>query len=135
MEVYERINEILIKKSMTKRAFARNLIDLSPISNRTGEVISEGIVYSYLSASTAIKADLIPYISQVLNVPIEYLFYENKEFILNENNRVRKNIINLLNYAPDKLLVKIEESLLKLKKIQDEFWYVLLYEHFYLYIF
>lgn len=121
MEVYERINEIIIKKSMTKRAFARNLIDLSPISNRTGEVISEGIVYSYLSGSTAIKADLIPYISQVLNVPIEYLFYENKEFILNENNRVRKNIINLLNYAPDKLLVKIEESLLKLKKIQDEF--------------
>lgn len=121
MEVYEIINEVLTKKNMTKRAFARQLINLNPISNRTGDVISEGIVYSYLSGSTAIKADLIPYISQVLNVPIESLFCGNNSFISSENNRIKKSIISLLNYAPDKLLTKIEDSLLKLKKIQDEY--------------
>jgi len=49
MEIYERINELLIIKKMTKREFARKLINLQPISNRTGEVISESIIYSYLS--------------------------------------------------------------------------------------
>ena len=44
MEIYERINELLIIKKMTKREFARKLINLQLISNRTGEVISESII-------------------------------------------------------------------------------------------
>jgi len=48
MEVFEVINNILSDKKMTKREFAQKLIALAPRSNRTGEIISENIIYSYL---------------------------------------------------------------------------------------
>ncbi len=77
MEVFEVINNILEEKNMTKREFAQRLIALEPKSNRIGEIISENIVYSYLSGQTAIKTYLIPYISDVLGVPEQFLFEEN----------------------------------------------------------
>jgi len=120
MEIYERINELLIIKKMTKREFARKLINLQPISNRTGEVISESIIYSYLSGDTAIKAYLIPYISDVLNVSIECLFKDVKASELEENN-LHRNIIELIPYAPEPMLLKIRRALDEIKKINDGF--------------
>jgi transcriptional regulator with XRE-family HTH domain len=120
MEIYERINELLIIKKMTKREFARKLINLQPISNRTGEVISESIIYSYLSGDTAIKAYLIPYISDVLNVSIECLFRDVKASELEENN-LHRNIIELIPYAPEPMLLKIRRALDEIKKINDGF--------------
>jgi transcriptional regulator with XRE-family HTH domain len=121
MEIYERINILLIEQNMSKREFANKLIDLKPISNRTGEVISESIIYSYLSGATAIKAYLIPYISEVLNVSIDTLFNDNNVVICNKNNLIKKQIIELINYAPDCILIKILNVLKEIKRIHDNF--------------
>ena len=127
---------------MTKREFAQKLIDLEPKSNRTGEVISENIVYSYLSGQTAMKAYLIPYISDVLGVPEQFLFEENKkvrkkmlkylsetvtteeyEYFhqnLTQNTHTHNKLIGLLLYAPEPFVKKLELSLQKIKDITQE---------------
>jgi len=143
MEVFEVINNILDEKNMTKRDFAQKLIALEPKSNRTGEIISENIVYSYLSGQTTIKTYLIPYISDVLGVPEQFLFDNNvkvrkkllkylaeslteDEYAFLSNN-LKPNLMptskvsSLLKYAPSPLLKKLETSLEKIKNITDEF--------------
>lgn len=141
MEVFEIINNILADKQITKREFAQKLIALEPKSNRTGEIISENIVYSYLSGHTAIKAYLIPYISDVLGIPEQFLFEENQkvrmrmirhllkelseeervylETALNRDKNVdmQHDILKLIKYAPEPLLSKITVSLQKIKDI------------------
>ena len=143
MEVFEVINNILDEKNMTKREFAQKLIALEPKSNRTGEIISENIIYSYLSGQTAIKAFLIPYISDVLGVPEQFMFEENKkvrkrllkylasslndeeyDYLLNniKNDLALSNkIFKLLQFAPKPFLQKLEASLQKIKNITQDF--------------
>lgn len=144
MEVFEVISNILKERNMTKREFAQKLIALEPKSNRTGEIISENIVYSYLSGHTAIKTYLIPYISDVLGVPEQFLFEENqkvrkrllkylaKNLTEEEYSYLNKNlqynlqlprhnkILGLLKFAPEPLLDKLEISLEKIKNITQE---------------
>ena len=145
MEVFEIINNLLTEKNMTKREFAQKLIALEPKSNRTGEIISENIVYSYLSGSTAIKTHLIPYISDVLGVPEQHLFGENEKVRkrilkhlakdlsneeytyltehLKDNHHLQSHnkILDLLQYAPKPLLSKIQTTLEKIRSITQEF--------------
>ncbi len=141
MEIFELINKILEEKKISKREFAQKLIALEPKSNRTGETISENIVYSCLSGHTAIKAYLIPYISDVLGVPEQVFFEENKKtrmrllkYLLknlskeeenyikialnkNKNEDIQSEILELLKYAPQPMLVKIKNSLKEIKNI------------------
>lgn len=141
MEVFETINKVLTDKQMSKREFAQKLIALEPKSNRTGETISENIVYSYLSGNTAIKAYLIPYISDVLGVPEQFLFEETSKVrmrmirhllkelteeertylqtALNRDKNVdmQNEVLELIKYAPEPLLSKITASLQKIKDI------------------
>ena len=145
MEIFEVINNLLVEQNMTKREFAQKLIALEPKSNRTGEIISENIVYSYLSGQTAIKSELIPYISDVLGVSEQFLFGETKKVrkrLLKHlaknltkdeysylNNNLKQNlhiheyniILELLRYAPKPLLEKIQKSLQKIKDITQDF--------------
>jgi len=74
MEIYEKISHYIRIKEMTKKEFAEKLVALEPKSIKTGEIISEKIVYSYLTGYTAIKAYLIPYISDVLDITEQELF-------------------------------------------------------------
>jgi len=74
MELYERINLILKEKELTKKEFAKKLVSLEPKSSRTGEIISEKIVYFYLSGKTVINPNLIPYIAEVLEITEQELF-------------------------------------------------------------
>jgi len=74
MELYERINLILKEKELTKKEFAKKLVSLEPKSSRTGEIISEKIVYFYLSGKTVINPNLIPYIAEVLDITEQELF-------------------------------------------------------------
>lgn len=74
MELYEQINLILKEKKLTKKKFAEKLVSLEPKSSRTGEIISEKIVYFYLSGKTVINPNLIPYIAEVLNITEQELF-------------------------------------------------------------
>jgi transcriptional regulator with XRE-family HTH domain len=128
MEIFEVINNVLNKKNMTKREFAQKLIDLEPKSNRTGEVISENIVYSYLNGQTAMKAYLIPYISDVLGIPEQFLFDESKKVrkkmlkylaetvnteeyeyfhqSLTRNTHANNKLLALLSYAPEPFVKK-----------------------------
>ncbi|MCV6606894.1 MAG: XRE family transcriptional regulator [Campylobacterales bacterium] len=143
MEIYEKINYLLKEKNITKKEFAKRLIELEPKSNRTGEVISEKIVYSYLSGHTAIKADLLPYISDVLGVPEQLFFIDDektrskilKHIVKTANGSDKKhiknldiyedpltmNIIRMLDFAPKAFLEKIEAQLKEYKKITEKF--------------
>ena len=145
MEIFEVINKILDDKRMSKREFAQKLIALEPKSNRTGETISESIVYSYLTGKTAIKSFLIPYIAEVLDIPEQLLFEdtpkvrrrliqylasnltpEEKDYLqatINSNGNVEiQNIIGeLIQYAPEPMLKKIEQSLQDIKDMTKKF--------------
>jgi hypothetical protein len=101
-----------------------------------------------LSGQTAIKAYLIPYIAEVLDIPEQLLFEENektrlkilsyilanlsekeKSLILNTvtntnidaNNDTRyKDIVDLLDYAPTPFLNTLKSSLKEFKSITDK---------------
>lgn len=145
MEIFEVINTILAKKNISKREFAQKLIALEPKSNRIGEVISETIIYSYLSGKTAIKSYLLPYISDVLGVPEQFLFEETQksrmkilrhicqnlssreklylESVISKHNEsaLEPQVAYLLKYAPHPFLEKIKNSLQEIKNITDKF--------------
>ncbi len=94
---------------------------------------------------TAIKAYLIPYISDVLGVPEQFLFEENENVrmkmiryicqdlsaeeenylltTLNNDKNIdsQNEILKLIKYAPEPLLSKMEKSLLNIKKITQAF--------------
>lgn len=74
MELYERINQILKEKKLKKKEFAKKLVALEPKSSRTGEIISEKVVYKYLSGQTIINPHFIPYIAEVLDITEQELF-------------------------------------------------------------
>ena len=141
MEIYEKISHYIEIDRISKKEFAQKLVSLEPKSTKTGEIISEKIVYSYLSGHTAIKAYLIPYISDVLGVPEQFLFDESKnsrmkmikyisagltqeekaylQTVINEdkNREEQEEIMTLLQYAPSPMLTKIKKSLLQIKSI------------------
>lgn len=137
MEIFEVINNILLVQKTSKlvqktskREFAQKLILLEPKSNRTGEIIS---------GKTAIKAYLIPYISDVLDIPEQLLFEENKkvrkrliDYLLKTledkeadymrkslakdfNEEIENEILELIEYAPKPLLLKIQTILQTIK--------------------
>ena len=143
MEIYEKISYLMKQKKMSKKEFATRLVSLEPKSNRTGEIISEKIVYFYLNGHTAIKAYLIPYISDVLGVPEQFLFDESDksrikiiryigntltqseksylQSLINKDNNIeaQNEIIDLIKYAPQPMLSKIKRSLLEIKNITN----------------
>ena len=136
MEVFEKINLILKEKSLTKREFAKKLIALEPKSSRTGETMTEKVIYTYLSGKTVINSNLIPYIAEALNIAEQELFTDSKtnrlkylKYILKNpseeelklinnlstnipNNTKSKELVSLLPYIPDAML----ESFIKKAK-------------------
>ena len=143
METYEIINKILVQQEMTKREFARRLISLEPKSNRTGEIISETTIYAYLNGQNAMQLYLIPYISDVLGIPEQFLFEENekvrmrliryitnslstneklhlKTILSNDKNIESQNeILDLIKYAPQPLLNRIKNLLEEIKILTE----------------
>jgi len=144
MEVYEQINLLLEEKKLTKKEFAQRLIALQPKSKRTGETMSEKAVYAYLSGKSVIDADLLPYMSEALDVPEQALFEDNPKtrlkllkhllqtsstkeqdtissyYIEHISPRSHSDIINLLQFASETSLKKIEKLLLEFKSINDK---------------
>ena len=74
MEVYEKVNEIIREKRLTKRAFASILRNLDAKLKITGEIPSENTIYGYLSGKISIPIELIPYISEALDITEQELF-------------------------------------------------------------
>lgn len=74
MEVYEKVNEIIKKRRLTKRAFSTIIRNLNAKLKITGEVPSENTIYAYLSGKITIPIELISYISEALDVTEQELF-------------------------------------------------------------
>ena len=74
MEVYEKINLLIKEKKITKRAFSNSLRFLEPRLKTTGEIPSENTIYSYLSGRISIPIELVPYITETLNITEQELF-------------------------------------------------------------
>lgn len=92
MNISKHINSILLEKGMTKKFFALKFIELQPTLKSTGEAPSISSIYGYLNGSREIKAELLPYIAEVLDISIAELFEEEDK---KSRLKTLKNILNL----------------------------------------
>lgn len=118
LNISETINEIIKQKGITKKFVAERVISLKPILKSTGETPSLTTIYGYLNGSREIKAELLPYIAEVLDITIGELFEEDE--------KVRFKILQKILKAPNEKEVKLlkqhfktEETLYK-QKIQND---------------
>ncbi len=123
VEVWEKINYLLIEKKLSKKEFADKLVALAPKLKRTDESPSSQTILGYLYGKREIKVELIPYIAEVLGVSEQELFTFDLEYAQNYNYRQSKEvreILELLPYAPVSVVAHIKEQLQKYKKLHDE---------------
>ena len=73
-QIYENINKIIKRKGLTRKEFAKKLMDLEPTVNRAGETPVLSSIYGYLNGRIIIPLNLIPFIAEVLNVTEQELF-------------------------------------------------------------
>jgi transcriptional regulator with XRE-family HTH domain len=122
MKVAEKINYLLKEQNLTKREFAKKLLELEPKLDSTGKQPSESTVYGYLNGGREIKVELIPYIAEVLGVSEQELFSFDIEYACEYNHRHSKEvreIIHLLQYAPKGAIENIRNYLSKYQTLQD----------------
>ena len=127
MTILERISAILKAKNMTKRELANRIIALGYHANKTGEIPSESSIYAYLNGSIELKADLLPYIAEALNIYEQELFSAEakSQKILQKlyRNDIEKyaEIIDLLEYVSPKTLETLQSALRKNKTQTENF--------------
>ena len=114
MEVWEKINYLLEEKKMSKKEFADKLVALTPRLKRTDETPSTQTILGYLYGKREIKVELIPYIAEAPDVMEHATSYNYKK-----SKEVRE-IITLLQYAPNSVIEHIKEQLTKYKKLHEE---------------
>ncbi len=123
MEIWKKINYLLEEKNMSKQDFANKLIALEPRLKRTSETPSTQTILGYLYGKRELKVELIPYIAEFLGVSEQELFNFNIEFATDYNYKQSKEvreIINLLSYAPNSIIVHIKTQLEKYKNLHIE---------------
>lgn len=91
MELNEAVSMQLKQRKISKRDFAKKLIQREIRSKRTGEVLSEKIVYSYLDETTAMRAELIPHIAQILEITEQELFDDSEAKRVKQLRHILKN--------------------------------------------
>ena len=74
MDIHEKINTTIKKQGLTKREFAKRLIQLEPRLKSTGNAPTEKTVYGYLNGKISINIELISYIVDVLDITEQELF-------------------------------------------------------------
>ncbi|NQY94964.1 MAG: hypothetical protein HRT43_12425 [Campylobacteraceae bacterium] len=135
MEVYEKINQILLSRTISKRDFAKKLRAIEPKLKSTGEVPTEKAIYGYLNGTSNLKIELIPYIAESLNIKEQVLFDDLSsmkyqvsqtdmdcvkeplsDYAKKENKEIEK-LIELLAYAPNSMIKNIIEKLEKIKEM------------------
>lgn len=122
VQVRDKINYILTEKSISKREFAKMLLDLEPRLTSTGKAPSESTIYGYLNGNREIKIELIPYIADVLGVQEQELFEFDIEHATQFNYRLSKEvreIVSLLQYLPSTKVSELRNKLLKYKELND----------------
>lgn len=123
MTVKDKINYLLQELNLSKRDFAKKLLEKEPILLSTGKPPSESTIYGYLNGRREIKIELIPYIAEVLNIKEQELFEFDIEYATNYNHkqsREIREIISLLKYLPPSKIKELQEKLLKYKTLNDE---------------
>lgn len=123
MNIIEKINFLLTEKGISKKEFVDKLRKLEPKLKGTGEVPSEQTIYRYLNESRELKVELIPYIAEVLGVSEQELFTFDLEYACNHNYRQSKEvreIMELLQYAPNTVVLNFKEQLYKYKTLYAE---------------
>lgn len=123
MEVWEKINYLLEEKKMSKKEFADKLVALTPRLKRTDETPSTQTILGYLYGKREIKVELIPYIAETLEVTEQELFSFDIEYATSYNYKKSKEvreIISLLQYAPNSVTEHIKGQLTKYKKLHEE---------------
>jgi len=106
MELYEKINEIITIKKMSKKKFIKIFLSLEPKLKSTGEIPLEATVYAYLNGTRELKIELIPYVAEALNI-VEQELFDNTE-------NARLNYLKyILKMPTDKELYLIKETLSK----------------------
>ena len=117
MTILERINAILKSKNMSKRELARRIIALEYRAAKTGEIPTESSIYAYLNGTIELKADLLPYIAQALNIYEQELFSSEAKSqkilqkIYRNNIERYAEIIDLLEYVSPKTMETLETIL------------------------
>lgn len=56
------------RKNLTKKEFVHRLIDLGMRANRTGGTPTLSSIYAYLNDNIKLKADMLPFIAEALDV-------------------------------------------------------------------
>ncbi len=121
MSILEQINATLKAKNMTKRELANRIIALEYRAAKTSEIPSESSIYAYLNGSIELKADLLPYIAEALNIYEQELFSSESKSkkILQKlyRNDIEKyaEIIDLLEYVSPKTIETLKSILQKAK--------------------
>ncbi len=151
MEVYERINLYLKDKKISKKEFAKQLLNSDVKLKNTGDVPSENTIYAYLNGRIGLKIELIPYIAEVLQIPEQLLFDDSSrtrkiylthllQDITSEEAELLKSrlcdekqsistvpkdrmhkIQDLLQYAPEIFLQQLENTLKEYKDLTMKF--------------
>jgi len=105
MYILHNILNFLEKENMSKKEFVTKLINLEPRVGFNSQVPSERTIYLYLQGKREIKADLIPYIADVLNITEQELFDTSsksrkrcfKYFLENASNDELEQFNNFIN--------------------------------------
>ena len=114
MELFEKVNYLIVEKNMTKKEFANKFLALNPKLRTTGEAPSFASIYSYLSGKREIKVELISFIAETLDVKEQELFEFDIEYKTEYNYKKSKDVrdvIELLQYLPDKQSLFFEHSI------------------------
>ncbi len=91
MEIYEKIVSILKDKNISKRDFAKMLIEREVRSIRTGEVLSEKVIYAYLNGTVSIRADIVPDICSALGITEQELYDDSESKHIKLLHKILKN--------------------------------------------
>jgi transcriptional regulator with XRE-family HTH domain len=111
--IIDNILRLLKKKNLTKKEFALKLIDFNPKVGIKSEPPSERTIYLYLQGKRELKADLLPYIADVLNIKEQELFEDtyikssyvsDSKVVINEVTH-EEELISLLPHVP-KIILK-----------------------------
>ena len=91
MEIYEKIASILKDKNISKRDFAKMLIEREVRSSRTGEVLSEKVIYAYLNGTVSIRADIVSDICSALGITEQELYDDSESKHIKLLHKILKN--------------------------------------------
>jgi transcriptional regulator with XRE-family HTH domain len=123
MQLYEKINYLLLEQSLSKKQFAQKFLALDPKLRTTGEPPSTASIYSYLIGKREIKVELIPYIAEALSVKEQELFEFNIEYATeynHEKSRETREILDLLQYLPPIAVKSLKDQLKEYKKLYEK---------------